>query len=431
MLSAANAVRVGLSAMCRHGHAGCTEGNFIKGDSMANHNHNGGRNIAIPDENRPSWRPQDAQAPNSRSRTNEDDHDYRSWRDRNYRDDDRHAADRDPRRWEGGRGSEVGYDDRDMSRSTERYGQGQSGYASGRYGDDRSQHMQNRNEMVPSPGSFEDRHHDLGVDDRFTGRGSPGYWQDRGGYDPERYGAQGGYGGGRGFEAERFGSWRGQRGGAEWRGGASEWRGYDPGGYDPRMGRGYDSRGGHDQSLGGRGGYDQRMGYQGSPSYGGQSMGYQGGSYGRTYGPSQQATQEEAQRHGGTEPHVHRGTGPHRGKGPQGYQRSDERIRELVCEALADDDQIDASQIQVSVKDGEVTLSGTVDDRRTRREAEDCVATVSGVRDIQVQLRVKGDRQQMNAEQAAMSPPASRDSSSGQTGSGRNESAGQDKKYRA
>lgn len=394
---------------------------------MANHNPNGGRNIAIPDENRPSWRPQDAQATSSRSRTNEDDHDYRSWRERNYRDDDRHGSDRDPRRWEGGRGSDLGYDDRELSRSTERFGQGQSGYAAGRYGDDRSPHMHHRNEMVPSPGSFEDRHHDLGVDDRFTGRGSPGYWQDRWANEPERYGVQSGCGGGRSSEAERFGAWRsGQRGGPEWRGGASEWRGYDQGGYDPR-GRGYDLRGGHDQSLSGRGGgYDQRMGYQGGPSYGSQYMGY------RAYGPSPQAMQEEGHRHGGAEPHVHRGTGPHRGKGPQGYQRSDERLRELVCEALADDDQIDASQIQVSVKDGDVTLFGTVDDRRTRREAEDCVASVSGVRDVQIQLRVKDDRQ-MQGGQAAMISSASRDGSSGPGGPARNEAeaAGQDRKHRA
>lgn len=88
-----------------------------------------------------------------------------------------------------------------------------------------------------------------------------------------------------------------------------------------------------------------------------------------------------------------RGAGPHRGKGPVGYQRSDERIRELVCEALADDEHIDASQINVAVKDGEVTLTGVVDDRRTRRDAEDCVINVSGVRDVLVQLRVKDDRQ--------------------------------------
>jgi hypothetical protein len=293
--------------------------------AVATHNQNGGqhggRNAALPEDNRPSWRPQDSSSTQGyRNRGNEDDHDYRSWRDRNY--DERPASERDPRRWEGSRGSELGHhEDRDPGwRATERYGQGQSGYSAGRYGDDRSQHLQGRNEMVPSPGSFEDRGHDLGVDDRFTGRGRPGYWQDRTGYGPERYGAQGGYGGGRGFEAERFGP--------------------------------------------------TRSGYQ---------------------GPMVRGSHEEGQRY--PEMHIHRGTGPHRGKGPLGYQRSDERLRELICEALSDDDQIDASQIEVSVKNGDVTLSGMVEDRRVKRDAEDCTCSVAGVRDVQNLLRVKDDRQ--------------------------------------
>jgi len=87
--------------------------------------------------------------------------------------------------------------------------------------------------------------------------------------------------------------------------------------------------------------------------------------------------------------HVHRGTGPHRGKGPVGYQRSDEQIRDRVCESLADDDQLDASQIEVAVSGGEVMLSGTVDDRRAKRDAEDCAASVPGVRDVQNRLRVR------------------------------------------
>ncbi|HEU4732342.1 MAG TPA: BON domain-containing protein [Kofleriaceae bacterium] len=299
---------------------------------MATHNQNGGR-VAPPDENRPSWRPQDSSPSQGyRSRGNEDDHDYRSWRDRNYREDDRPAIERDPRRWEGSRGSELGsYEERDPGwRSTERYGQGQSGYSAGRYGDDRSQqlHLQGRNEMVPSPGSFEDRGYDLGLDDRFTGRGRPGYWQDRTGYGPERYGAQGGYGGGRGYEAERIGP--------------------------------------------------SRSGY---------------GNYGSSgsHGPMTRGPQEDSQRY--FDVHTHRGTGPHRGKGPAGYQRSDDRLRELICESLTDDDQIDASQIEVTVKNGDVTLSGTVDDRRAKREAEDCTCSVAGVRDVQNLLRVRDDRQ--------------------------------------
>lgn len=77
------------------------------------------------------------------------------------------------------------------------------------------------------------------------------------------------------------------------------------------------------------------------------------------------------------------------GKGPKGWQRSDERIKEDVSEALARDPEIDASDIEVQVNRCEITLSGTVDDRRTKRLAEDCVERVFGVVDVQNQLRIR------------------------------------------
>jgi len=83
-----------------------------------------------------------------------------------------------------------------------------------------------------------------------------------------------------------------------------------------------------------------------------------------------------------------RGSASHRGKGPKGFEFSDDRVRERVCEALSDDHNIDATNIEVSVHKGEVTLTGTVDDRETKRMAEDCVLQCSGVRDVHNQLRV-------------------------------------------
>lgn len=80
--------------------------------------------------------------------------------------------------------------------------------------------------------------------------------------------------------------------------------------------------------------------------------------------------------------------GPHRGKGPAGYTRSDDRIREMVCDVLTDDHDIDATHIEVSVRNGEVTLSGSVDDRRTKRHAEDVIESLSGVREVINNLRV-------------------------------------------
>ncbi|HXC58206.1 MAG TPA: BON domain-containing protein [Steroidobacteraceae bacterium] len=78
----------------------------------------------------------------------------------------------------------------------------------------------------------------------------------------------------------------------------------------------------------------------------------------------------------------------HRGRGPKGYVRSDERIREDVSDRLSDDRLVDASDIEVSVAGSEVTLSGTVNSREERRRAEDCAERVSGVSHVQNNLRV-------------------------------------------
>jgi osmotically-inducible protein OsmY len=78
-----------------------------------------------------------------------------------------------------------------------------------------------------------------------------------------------------------------------------------------------------------------------------------------------------------------------RGRGPKNYTRSDDRIREDVCDRLSDDWGVDASDVDVSVSKCEVTLSGTVDSREQRRRAEDCAEQVSGVKHVQNNLRVK------------------------------------------
>jgi hypothetical protein len=66
------------------------------------------------------------------------------------------------------------------------------------------------------------------------------------------------------------------------------------------------------------------------------------------------------------------------GTGPKGYARSDERIREDVCDRLTDDPELDASSIDVRVEKGEVTLDGTVGHRQDKRHAEDLIDDVSG-----------------------------------------------------
>ena len=78
----------------------------------------------------------------------------------------------------------------------------------------------------------------------------------------------------------------------------------------------------------------------------------------------------------------------HCGKGPKNYQRSDERIRELVCERLCDDPELDASDIEVDVKNAEVLLKGTVNEKFEKYLAEDLAAAVTGVNDVQNRIRV-------------------------------------------
>jgi osmotically-inducible protein OsmY len=81
----------------------------------------------------------------------------------------------------------------------------------------------------------------------------------------------------------------------------------------------------------------------------------------------------------------------YRGKGPRDYKRSDERIREDVCDRLSDDPFIDASDVEVRVEGSEVVLSGVVHSREEKRRAEDMVESISGVSNVQNQLKVSRD----------------------------------------
>jgi hypothetical protein len=80
--------------------------------------------------------------------------------------------------------------------------------------------------------------------------------------------------------------------------------------------------------------------------------------------------------------------GGHAGKGPKNWRRPDERIREDVNDRLTDHPHIDASEIEVTVNQCEVTLTGTVEDRQAKRLAEDIAHSVSGVRDVHNLIRV-------------------------------------------
>ena len=80
--------------------------------------------------------------------------------------------------------------------------------------------------------------------------------------------------------------------------------------------------------------------------------------------------------------------GPHWGKGPKGYTRTDEKTREDVCEAIAHQGHIDASEVEVKVENGIVILSGTVAHRHQKRALERLVEHVRGVHDVHNELRL-------------------------------------------
>ena len=87
-----------------------------------------------------------------------------------------------------------------------------------------------------------------------------------------------------------------------------------------------------------------------------------------------------------------RDDGEFRGIGPRRWRRPDEQILAELCGRLADHGRLDASDIEVLVVDGEVTLQGTVGSRFARRLAEDLADDVTGVRDVSNQLRVREGR---------------------------------------
>ena len=262
------------------------------------------------------------------------------------------------------------------------------------------------------------------------GRGQLARGYEAGGYGGQRGGGErewerdqdrGGWGSGRDNDwSARSNEWQNRE--HEWRGRemnrGNEWSGRDPG----RSGW---SGGG----MGGRGdwGSEANRGNWGEPPrsggwYGREDMAWGGGSMTAGYGASRPystgfyggGTPERNERDwGGREGRGFRGGGHERpedmglleragawlerklsGKAPKGYRRSDERIREDVCDLLMRRPEVDASDVDVQVKDGEVFLTGTVTERRMKRVIEDLAEEVLGVDDVHnhVKVRREGER---------------------------------------
>lgn len=169
-------------------------------------------------------------------------------------------------------------------------------------------------------------------------------------------------------------------------------------------------------------GYGEQMRGYGRPGYGPEAFGYGRGRAG--YGPQAYGYGQErlGYQHGGHGMEAGQGhgfetgygmsgqpgfgfgertgqAGPFAGRGPRGYQRSDERIHEEVCDLLSQGF-IDAGDVDVKVENGEVTLQGEVRQRDWKRLAEDMAADVRGVRDVHNELRVR----RQEPEEAGQAP---------------------------
>jgi osmotically-inducible protein OsmY len=81
--------------------------------------------------------------------------------------------------------------------------------------------------------------------------------------------------------------------------------------------------------------------------------------------------------------------GPAPGQGSERLQAHRRPHQEDVSDRLSDDGALDASNIEVSVTNGEVQLNGSVSSKWAKRRAEDCAENVSGVTNVQNNLRIE------------------------------------------
>lgn len=188
----------------------------------------------------------------------------------------------------------------------------------------------------------------------------------------------------------------------------------EPDGEPPRYQGSYESGSTPYGSGGSR--YDGRSSFDGSYAPSPYASGAEYGGYGGARWPSRESGGWSVATRGG-----------YAGRGPKGYTRSDERIREDVCDRLSWNDEVDATDIIVRVQNGEVTLEGSVETRRMKRLAEDIAEDVPGVLDVHNTVRVKKpilteikEKLTGEADHAHYANTGTRTSPSGQSGAGSN-----------
>lgn len=103
----------------------------------------------------------------------------------------------------------------------------------------------------------------------------------------------------------------------------------------------------------------------------------------------QSLEQHGKQRNRSREPKSDPHTNSYRGRGPKGHRRTDSMIKDEVSEALYRHWNVDASEIEVSVSAGVVTLKGWVETKEQKRIAEDAVENLAGVEGVYNELHVR------------------------------------------
>jgi len=298
----------------------------------------------------------------------------RGWAERDYQDNTSESWQRGPSA-DGDRAEPNGRNERNyggQSYGGQNYG-GQSyggpNYGGQSYRSDANYGGQNYRNDGSSGG--QDYRHDSGRSQRHRDDSSYGYGQSS--YRQDRQN-QGSYNQGYNYNQGQYGS-------SGFGGGANEdrsWPAHDAGSW----------RG---QQAGNYPGFGQGSGYSGPGS---------GGGWSSSQSDSQQSRSSQR-------------------RGPKGYQRSDERLKEDICERLMQNHQIDAGEITVQVQNGKVSLEGTVPERRMKHSIEDLVDQCMGVKDIDNRLRVS--RGEEDAQQGTRKAGSASSSAAGNSGSSGNQ----------
>ncbi len=238
----------------------------------------------------------------------------------------------------------------------------------------------------------------------WSAEGRGGYGSESGEFEPNRWSDSYPPQGNSRYDTQSSQSWRSQADGwrdtprgnwsgggygdgarGSWRGGS---RGYGYGDESGNLGYGAGAYGGHSHGQDYGHGYRQGQGGYGAESWRGFDDQSRGGGFARNWEGMQSRPSSRTS---------------FAGRGPKDYQRSDDRIREEVSDRMTDDHDLDASEISVEVRGGEVTLTGTVRTRDQKRRAEDCAESISGVSEVTNNIRVKADDGQSRGSQSSTS----------------------------